>query len=93
MKMISDDMIIKMIEDGALVLNGESYDSPFVINYWIVKKEYPQYLEFLIEQNLNTIEISFWREGFINFIVRNDGLLEWYITPKGKKEAQRLNDI
>lgn len=90
--LITEQILFRMIESGALVLKGESKDSPFLINFAIMEERYPQYLEYFIEQSLNVIEQSMWRNGFIHYTILDNGMLQWHVTPLGRRAAKRLND-
>lgn len=90
--MIEHDIMLDMINDGALVQKDGSSEPSFFINYYIVQKKYPKFLVPFIEMNLNEIELSMYRQGYVNYEIRKDGLLQWYVTPAGKQMANKLND-
>ena len=67
-----------MVDRGALIPGSD--DRSFEINFYIVQKEFPSYLELVVENSLNDIERWAYLEGYMAFKVLENGLLEWHVT-------------
>jgi len=61
-------------------------NSVHIVDYYIVKQEFPAYLEELALQPLSDFEKQMYYEGYVAYIVRDDGLLEWKPTGKQFRE-------
>jgi len=64
-----------MIERGALVPGKD--DKSFDVNFFIVQKEFPFYLEFFVRSSLNELELWAYDNGYMAYDVLPNGLLSW----------------
>jgi hypothetical protein len=77
---IPKNIFLAMVSRRALVPGQD--DKTFGVNYYIVEKEFPSYLEPLIRSNLNSVELWAYDNGYMTYVVLDDGLLEWRLTGK-----------
>lgn len=80
MALITDKILLAMVRQRALTPGKD--DKTFVINFKIVQQQFPSYLEFLVKSSLNTLEQWAYTNGYMAYIVRDDGMLEWRATGK-----------
>lgn len=73
-----------MVTRGALTPGKD--DKSFDINFKVVEKEFPSYLEFLVTESLNEVEQIAYKEGYVAYIVLDNGLLQWHLTGKRYKD-------
>jgi hypothetical protein len=81
---IPKDIFLAMLDRGAMTPGKD--DSSFDINFAIVSKEFPSYLEFLVRSSLSSLEQWAYTEGYMAFSVMPDGRLLWKPTGKLYKE-------
>jgi hypothetical protein len=78
--MIPDDVFLSMVRHRAMIPGKD--DKTFIINFKIVEKEFPAYLEFLVKESLNIIELAAYIEGYMTYSVLDNGMLRWEWTGK-----------
>lgn len=76
---MDDNVFLSMIRRGALI---PGKDEIFIIDFKIVEKEFPSYLEFMVKSSLNNIELWAYTEGYMMYTVLDNGLLKWNLTGK-----------
>ena len=69
-----------MLERGALTPGKD--DNSFDINFAVVEREFPSYLEFMVRSSLNPVEDVAYVQGFMIYEILANGLLKW--SPTGK---------
>lgn len=85
--MIPPEVQLSMLKKGALIDDGEKA----IINFKVVEEEFPSYLEYLVLYNLNDFETNMYLSGYMHYVVRQDGLLEWKQTVTGRTLAAQLD--
>lgn len=68
-------IFLAMIDRKALTPGKD--DKSFDINFYVVAKEFPSYLEFMVRSSLNEIEEWAYVEGYMAYEVLSDGRLLW----------------
>lgn len=77
---LPSDVALKMIERGALYPLADH--QTFGINFRIVADEFDDWLEDLVLLNLNEFERKMYLDGYVAFLITDNGLLEWKSTGK-----------
>lgn len=72
-----------MVRQNALIPGKD--DRTFDINFKIVQKEFPSYLEFLVTNSLNEVEKAAYEDGYFMYTVLDNGLIQWHLTGKRYK--------
>ena len=80
MEALPKEIFLSMIKRQAMTPGKD--DKSFNINFSIVEKEFPSYLEFLVRSSLNPIELWAYDNGYMAYIIMSNGLLEWRTTGK-----------
>jgi hypothetical protein len=83
--MITAQLFENMLAAGAI--------SPSGANFFIIKQQFPAYLEEMIQARLEPLELEIYKAGFIAFVVRPNGRLIWKITPKGLLLGRAIDAI
>ncbi len=74
-------VFLKMIETGALTPGKD--DKSFDVDFAVVQKHFPSYLEFMVRHSLNQAEEWAYVQGYMTYEVLPSGLLAW--KPTGKR--------
>jgi hypothetical protein len=69
-----------MLERGAMSPGKD--DKTFNINFAIIEKEFPSYLEFMVRSSLNPVEEVAYVEGYMAYEILPSGMLAWFPTGK-----------
>jgi hypothetical protein len=77
---LPSNIFFAMLKTGAMT-PGKN-DRTFNINFAIVEKEFPSYLEFLVRSSLNSVEEVAYVEGYMAYEILSNGLLKWSTTRK-----------
>jgi hypothetical protein len=85
--MIPPEIQLKMLKEKALVDDGEKT----IINFFLIKQKFPQYLDYLVTYNLNDFELKMYNEGYINYVILEDGYLLWKPTVRGRLLGAQLD--
>lgn len=78
------NIFFAMLERGAMSPGKD--DQTFNINFAIVAREFPSYLDFMVCSSLNPVEKVAYVEGYMAYEILPNGMLRWSPTNK------RLND-
>lgn len=82
--MIPIEIINAMRRAGALQVNSfdESGDLHFIINFKIVEKEFPRFMDIMVRDSLGAFDLDLYNQGLIAYLVQDDGQLGWKPTRK-----------
>lgn len=83
--MISEELIEKMMGIGVLMVRevrGE--ELVFDVNFKLCQENFPDWMDFFIQQNLHPDALSLYHQGYLAYIVQEDGSLAWKPTLKAK---------
>lgn len=81
----TDKVLLAMIKRKALT-PGRTLEI-YNINFSIMEKEFPSYLEFMVRSSLNAVEDWSYTEGYMAYEVLPNGLLKWSLTGKLHKDV------
>ncbi len=77
---MKDPDIKDMIENGALIVKRDSSESRFFIDFSVMQRKYPEYVEYMVRHTLNDYELSAYESGLIYYTINSAGYLEWRLT-------------
>jgi hypothetical protein len=86
--MLPNEIIVAMRKAGALRVKrlDENNQLHFEINFRIVKEQFPVWLETLVYNSLGVYDQYMYTEGYVAYVVQQDGMLLW-------KPTRRLHAI
>lgn len=80
MSELPSNIFFAMVKRGALSPGKD--DRSFDIDFAVVAKEFPSYLEFMVRSSLNAVEEWAYTQGYMAYEILPNGLLKW--KPVGK---------
>lgn len=83
--MISERLFETMLAAGAITAAGT--------NFYIIKQQFPNYLEEIVTARLQPLEMELYLAGFVAFVVLPNGRLRWKITPRGLLLGKAIDAI
>lgn len=78
--MIARHVFMEMIQRGAFVETDDP--ARFHVNYFILHKYFPDYVEECVLNNLNELEQWAYLNDYMAYTILSNGMLEWKRTNK-----------
>lgn len=75
---------------GALCIKNFDYDNNLhlEINFKKVEEFFPKFLDELVRHTLGTTDLELYDQGYIAYLIMDDGMLQWKPTRKLNRTVQ-----
>lgn len=82
--MIPQTIINSMRKLGAMRVKNLDYDNNLrlEIDFKKIEEYFPKFLDELVRHTLGTVDLDLYDQGYIAYLVRDDGMLQWKPTRK-----------